>query len=122
MKSLEELKRIKEETLKAMDLRQAKDRGKIVVAMGTCGIAAGAKDTLMAVIDELDKAGVHDVQVVQSGCMGLCDREPTIEVSMKDQPSVIYGDVDDANARRIVREHVQGGQVVAELVIKRGNL
>jgi NADP-reducing hydrogenase subunit HndB len=122
MKSLEELKRIKEETLKAMDLRQAKDRGKIVVAMGTCGIAAGAKDTLMAVIEELDKAGVHDVQVVQSGCMGLCDREPTIEVSMKDQPSIIYGDVDDANARRIVREHVQGGQVVAELVIKRGNL
>ena len=122
MKSLEELKRIKEETLKAMDLRQAKDRGKIVVAMGTCGIAAGAKDTLMAVIQELDKAGVHDVQVVQSGCMGLCDREPTIEVSMKDQPSIIYGDVDDANARRIVREHVQGGQVVAELVIKRGNL
>ncbi len=122
MKSLEELKRIKEETLKAMDLRQAKDRGKIVVAMGTCGIAAGAKDTLMAVIEELDKAGVHDVQVVQSGCMGLCDREPTIEVSMKDQPSVIYGDVDDASARRIVREHVQGGQVVAELVIKRGNL
>jgi NADP-reducing hydrogenase subunit HndB len=122
MKSLEELKRIKEETLKAMDLRQSKDRGKIVVAMGTCGIAAGAKDTLMAVIEELDKAGVHDVQVVQSGCMGLCDREPTIEVSMKDQPSIIYGDVDDANARRIVREHVQGGQVVAELVIKRGNL
>ena len=122
MKSLEELKRIKEETLKAMDLRQSKDRGKIVVAMGTCGIAAGAKDTLMAVIEELDKAGIHDVQVVQSGCMGLCDREPTIEVSMKDQPSIIYGDVDDANARRIVREHVQGGQVVAELVIKRGNL
>ncbi len=122
MKSLEELKRIKEETLKAMDLRQAKDRGKIVVAMGTCGIAAGAKDTLMAVIEELDKAGVHDVQVVQSGCMGLGDREPTIEVSMKDQPSGIYGDVDDASARRIVREHVQGGQVVAELVIKRGNL
>lgn len=122
MKSLEELKRIKEETLKAMDLRQAKDRGKIVVAMGTCGIAAGAKDTLMAVLEELDKAGIHDVQVVQSGCMGLCDREPTIEVSMKDQPSIIYGDVDDANARRIVREHVQGGQVVAELVIKRGNL
>ena len=122
MKSLEELKRIKEETLKAMDLRQSKDRGKIVVAMGTCGIAAGAKDTLMAVIEELDKAGVHDVQVVQSGCMGLCDREPTIEVSMKDQPSIIYGDVDDANARRIVREQVQGGQGVAELVIKRGNL
>ncbi|MGB9578013.1 MAG: (2Fe-2S) ferredoxin domain-containing protein [Halothiobacillaceae bacterium] len=122
MKSLEELKRIKEETLKAMDLRQAKERGKIVVAMGTCGIAAGAKDTLMAVLEELDKAGIHDVQVVQSGCMGLCDREPTIEVSMKDQPSIIYGDVDDANARRIVREHVQGGQVVAELVIKRGNL
>jgi NADP-reducing hydrogenase subunit HndB len=122
MKSLEELKRIKEQTLKAMDLRQAKERGKVVVAMGTCGIAAGAKDALMAVIEELEKADIHDVQVVQSGCMGLCDREPTVEVSMKDQPSVIYGDVDDANARRIVREHIQGGQVVAELVIKRGNI
>lgn len=122
MKSLEELKRIKEQTLKAMDLRQAKERGKVVVAMGTCGIAAGAKDTLMAVIEELEKADIHDVQVVQSGCMGLCDREPTVEVSMKDQPSVIYGDVNDASARRIVREHIQGGQVVAELVIKRGNI
>jgi NADP-reducing hydrogenase subunit HndB len=122
MKSLEELKRIKEQTLKAMDLRQAKERGKVVVAMGTCGIAAGAKDALMAVIEELEKADIHDVQVVQSGCMGLCDREPTVEVSMKDQPSVIYGDVDDTSARRIVREHIQGGQVVAELVIKRGNI
>jgi NADP-reducing hydrogenase subunit HndB len=122
MKSLEELKRIKEQTLKAMDLRQAKERGKVVVAMGTCGIAAGAKDTLMAVIEELEKADIHDVQVVQSGCMGLCDREPTVEVSMKGQPNVIYGDVNDANARRIVREHIQGGQVVAELVIKRGNI
>jgi NADP-reducing hydrogenase subunit HndB len=122
MKSLEELKRIKEQTLKDMDLRRAKDRGKVVVAMGTCGIAAGAKDALMAVIEELEKADIHDVQVVQSGCMGLCDREPTVEVSMKEQPSVVYGDVNEANARRIVREHIQGGQVVAELVIKRGNI
>ena len=122
MKSLEELKRIKEQTLKDMDLRRAKDRGKVVVAMGTCGIAAGAKDALMAVIEEMEKADIHDVQVVQSGCMGLCDREPTVEVSMKDQPSVVYGDVNEANARRIVREHIQGGQVVAELVIKRGNI
>ena len=122
MKSLEELKRIKEQTLKDMDLRRAKDRGKVVVAMGTCGIAAGAKDALMAVIEEMEKADIHDVQVVQSGCMGLCDREPTVEVSMKGQPSVIYGDVNEANARRIVREHIQSGQVVAELVIKRGNI
>ena len=122
MKSLDELKRIKEQTLKEMDLRQAKDRGKVVIAMGTCGIAAGAKDTLMAVIEEMEKADIHDVQVVQSGCMGLCDKEPTMEVSMKDQPSVIYGDVNDANARRIVREHIQGGNVVADLVIKRENI
>jgi NADP-reducing hydrogenase subunit HndB len=122
MKSLEELKRIKEETLKEMDLRQAKERGKIVVAMGTCGIAAGAKDTLLSIIDELDKQGIHDVKVVQSGCMGLCDREPTVEVSMRDQPAVVYGDVDDANARRIIREHVGAGKVVADLVIKRENI
>ena len=122
MKSLEELKRIKEQILKDMDLRQTKERGKVVVAMGTCGIAAGAKDALTAVIEELEKADIHDVQVVQSGCIGLCDREPTVEVSTKDQPSVIYGDVNEANARRIVREHIQGGQVVAELVIKRGNI
>ena len=122
MKSLEELKRIKEETLKEMDLRQAKERGKIVVAMGTCGIAAGAKDTLLSIIDELDKQGIHDVKVVQSGCMGLCDREPTVEVSMRDQPAVVYGDVDDVNARRIIREHVGAGKVVADLVINRENI
>ena len=122
MKSLDELKRIKDQTLKEMDLRQAKERGKIVVAMGTCGIAAGAKDTLMAIIDELSKADVHDVKVVQSGCMGLCDREPPVEVSMKNQPVVVYGDVDEANARRIVREHIQGSKVVTDLVIKRENI
>src|SRR5450759_790963 len=122
MKSLEELKRIKEQTLKEMDLRQAKERGKVIIAMGTCGIAAGAKDTIMAIIEELEKADIHDVKVVQSGCMGLCDKEPTVEVAMKDQPAVIYGEVHNANARRIVREHVQGGNVVADLVIKRENI
>ncbi|MCL4407990.1 MAG: (2Fe-2S) ferredoxin domain-containing protein, partial [Thermotogae bacterium] len=80
IKSLEDLERIKEEGLKDLSGRQSKKRGRITVAMGTCGISAGAKDTLKALVDELDRDGIEDVAVIQSGCMGLCEVEPTVEV------------------------------------------
>jgi len=118
IKSLEDLERIKEEGLKDLSGRQSKKRGRITVAMGTCGISAGAKDTLKALVDELDKEGIEDVAVIQSGCMGLCEVEPTVEVQMGDQDPVIYGHVDSEQAKRIVKEHVVGGKILGDILVK----
>ncbi len=118
IKSLEDLERIKEEGLRDLSGRQSKKRGRITVAMGTCGISAGAKDTLKALVDELDRDGIEDVAVIQSGCMGLCEVEPTVEVQMGDQDPVIYGHVDSEQAKRIVKEHVMGGKILGDILVK----
>lgn len=118
IKSLEDLEKIKEQGLKDLSGRQSKKRGRITVAMGTCGISAGAKDTLKALVDALDKNGIEDVAVIQSGCMGLCEVEPTVEVQMGDQNPVVYGHVDPEQAQRIVKEHVMGGKILGDILVK----
>jgi len=122
IKSLEELMKIKEDAIKDLKLRQSGKRGKVIVAMGTCGIAAGAKETLKAIVDAINEFGVDDIAVVQSGCMGLCDVEPTVEVSLMDEEPIIYGNVTPEQARRIVEKHLKNGEIVADLVVKRGEV
>lgn len=116
MKSLEELKKIREQVRKDLDLRAGGQRGKIVVCMGTCGIAAGARETMKGLMDALDAAGIADVSVTAAGCAGFCEQEPLVEVQLKDQKAVRYGHVDAAAAKRIVAEHIAGGKPVAELI------
>lgn len=122
VKSLEELMKIKEKAVKDLHMRDTQKKGKIVVAMGTCGIAAGAKDTLQAVVSELSQKNINDVAVVQSGCMGLCDVEPTIEVIVEGQDPIVYGHVTPQQVRRIVEQHVVEGKVVSDLMIRKGEL
>ncbi len=122
VKSLEELMKIKEEALQNIKMRESGKRGKIIVAMGTCGIAAGAKDTLKALVEYMNEMRINDIAVVQSGCMGLCEVEPTIEVSLEGQEPVIYGHVTPENAKRIVQSHILEGKVVSDLVVKRGEV
>lgn len=122
IKSLEDLMKIKENAMKGLKMRDSGKRGKIVVAMGTCGIAAGAKDTLKAIVAALDEKNVEDVAVVQSGCFGLCDVEPTVEVHLEGADPIIYGHVTPAQASRIVDQHVLGGKVVGDLIVKKGEL
>lgn len=116
MKSLEELRKIRDQVRKDLELRGSDHRAKIVVCMGTCGIAAGARDTMRAVMKALEDGGVTDVAVVAAGCQGFCEQEPLIEVHVRDQAPVRYGRVDAAAATRVVREHVIGGRRVDELV------
>jgi NADP-reducing hydrogenase subunit HndB len=78
----------------------------IKVGMSSCGIAAGAKETFNAIIEELDAKGITHVLVRQTGCMGLCHSEPTVEVIVPHMPVVIYGNVDVATGRAIVSEHI----------------
>jgi len=90
--------------------------------MGTCGISAGAKDTLRALVDELEKNSIDDIAVIQSGCMGLCEVEPTVEVKIGDEEPVVYGHVDEEQARRIVKEHVINGHILSDILVKHGGL
>ena len=122
VKSLEDLLKIKEKALKGMKTRETGKRGKITVAMGTCGIAAGAKETLRAIIDELDRRGVDDVVVVQSGCMGLCEYEPTVKVEIEGLDPVVYGPVKPEDVPRIVQSHILEKTIVEDLVVKRGEV
>ncbi len=120
MKTLEELRQIRDETRKTMDLRSGKQRARVIVGMGTCGIAAGARDTMQAFMDALEQAGGGDVAVTATGCAGFCDQEPLVEVEIKDSEPVRYGHVDAAAAQRIVKEHLMQGKVVDALVFSQG--
>lgn len=117
IKSLEELRRLKEE---ALEKRQAKTMGghaQIIVGMGTCGIAAGARETMKAVLDMIEQENLSGIVVSQTGCIGLCEWEPIVEVSTSGGPKVSYGKVTPEKARRIMREHVMESRVVQEYVM-----
>lgn len=122
VKSIEDLMKIKEKALKELQLRDTGKRGKITVAMGTCGIAAGAKETLRAIVEALAENNINDIAVVQSGCMGLCEVEPTIEVRLEGQEPVVYGHVTPENAKRIVKQHILGNQIVSDLLVRKGEM
>jgi NADP-reducing hydrogenase subunit HndB len=116
MKTLEELHQIKSKARESIALRQKNARYTVKVALGTCGIAAGARAVMSAILDELSKRNVSDVQVTQSGCMGYCDQEPIVEVIDASGKNVIYGKIDPGSARKIIADHVINGKVVENLV------
>lgn len=105
--TLEDLRNLREAKKMEMTQRDVNDKSaQIIIGMGTCGIAAGAKDAFDAFLDELNSHGIKDTRITQTGCMGLCFSEPTVEVEVPGMPRVIYGNVDEKVARRIVREHI----------------
>ncbi len=118
--TLADLRKFRDEKRRELDRRDPTNKDvQIVVAMGTCGIAAGAKKTFAAVLDELEKKQLGTVMVRQVGCMGLCHSEPNVEVIMPDMPTVIYGKVDEKLARRIVEEHVIGKAMIDDAICDR---
>ena len=115
--TLEELRKLRESKKKEVDKRNTEGKDiSILVGMGTCGIAAGAKEAMTAFLEETDKAGLDSVVVKQTGCMGYCSTEPTVEVHMPGVPDTIYGKVSPEIARRIVHEHLMHGQLISEHV------
>lgn len=117
MKSIEDLERVKKDALNEIRLRQASGSPRVVIGMGTCGIAAGARETMLAVIDELKKRHKMDVTVSETGCIGLCVKEPIVEVDIPGQQKVVYGNVDPGKARQIVASHVVNRQAVQDWII-----
>ncbi len=117
MKSIEDLNQLREKARNALNLRNGEASARIIISMGTCGIASGAREVLMAVLDELSARGLEDVIVTQTGCRGLCEREPMMEVHMTGKPVVCYGDLNAEKARAIVDQHLAQGVVMEEWVI-----
>lgn len=112
MKSLEELDKLRKQMQEELKLREGEQQTKIVVSMGTCGIAAGARDVLSAILEELGKRKMSDVTVTQAGCAGKCDVEPLVEVIKPGREKVTYQHVDKDKARRIVVEHIINEKVL----------
>lgn len=119
--SIEDLKKIKEKEKSKMVLREGAFRAKITVHMGTCGIAAGARDIMQFFRDEIAKRNLLDIMLTNSGCAGLCSKEPMITVELQDQSPVKYGPLDKTKALRIFDEHVMEGNTVEGLAIARGS-
>jgi NADP-reducing hydrogenase subunit HndB len=118
--TLEELRAMRAESQKEMNRRMTDGNAiEVIVGMGTCGIAAGGKVTLAAFIKALDEFGLSGVTVKQTGCMGLCYVEPTVEVKMAGMPDTIYGKVDAETAREIVKTHIMEKKLVDNHIFDR---
>lgn len=118
--NLEELKKIREKAQKEVELRQKQARIRVVVGMGTSGIAAGARDVLKAFVEEISRRNLSDVIVTQTGERGLASQEPMVEVFEEGKPAVVYGSINADKAKRIIVEHVVNGKPVSDYVIEVG--
>ncbi|MBR6258714.1 MAG: (2Fe-2S) ferredoxin domain-containing protein [Oscillospiraceae bacterium] len=118
MKSIEDLKRIREEMQNKIKLRSEEGaETRVVVGMATCGIAAGARPVLAALVEEVGKRNLENVTVRQTGCIGVCRLEPIVEVFEPGKEKVTYVKMDAEKARRIIAEHIVNGHVVEEYTI-----
>jgi len=118
VKSLKELKELRESLQKDMSARDNTDKPKIIIGMGTCGIAAGARNILKAVLDEIEKREL-DVNVTQTGCIGMCEKEPLLDIKLPGKDRITYGNLEEKDVKKIILEHVINGNMVEELAIAR---
>ena len=119
--TIEDLNKISQQVKDTISLRQGIGRCRVVVHMGTCGIAAGARTIMTALMKELESRDVRDIILTTSSCAGLCSREPMVTVEVKDQPPVKYVDLTPDKAKEILQKHVVGGEIVSEYAFSVGN-
>ncbi len=117
LKSLEDLRRVREEAQQGLKVR-LETGTRIIVGMGTCGIAAGARDVMHAILEELAKRQI-EAHVETVGCIGMCVREPLVDIEQAGQPRVTYGNVKPDMIPRLIEEHLIKGRVVDEWVVGR---
>jgi NADP-reducing hydrogenase subunit HndB len=117
IKSLDDLKRIREEALEKRKAKSLSGNIQVTVAMGTCGIAAGARDTMKAILGQIEAENLSGIIVNQTGCIGLCEHEPIVQVTIGDAPKVTYGNVTPDIARKIMSEHVRAGKILQEYLL-----
>ena len=119
MKSMAELEAIRQRTLQRINLRKEDENEniRVVIGMATCGIAAGARPVMLAFMEEINKRGLSQVTVSQTGCIGMCRLEPMVDVYLPGQEKVTYVHMDPDKARRVVAEHIVNGRPVTEYTI-----
>jgi NADP-reducing hydrogenase subunit HndB len=119
--TVDDLKKIKEDYKASLTLREGGYRAKITVHMGTCGIAAGARKVMEALLDEINKSNVKDVIVTTSGCAGLCSKEPMATVEIINEAPVKYVYLNEEKMRKIFKEHVMDGKAVEDYALVIGS-
>ncbi len=119
LKSLDDLKKLRSQLQDKIDMREKGENPEsmvqVKVAMSTCGIAAGARETMNFFLEALKKRSINAV-VTQTGCMGFCYAEPTVEVTLPDRDAVVFGDVDLAKADEIIETYIKTGNLVDGLI------
>jgi NADP-reducing hydrogenase subunit HndB len=115
--TIDDLKRIKEETSKSTSLRDGEANIKITVHMGTCGIAAGARAVMDALMEEMAEADRHDIRVVTSGCMGMCSSEPNVTIESMEAEPIVYKKMDSNRMRQVFKRHVLLGEVQSDFAL-----
>lgn len=118
IKSLEDLKKLREQALQKREVKRTEGQAQVIVGMGTCGIAAGARETMKAVLDTIEQESLSGIIVTQTGCIGLCEKEPIMQVVVGEGEKVVYGKVSPEVARQIMHDHVLNGKVVENHVIR----
>ena len=108
--TIEDLKKLREDSKKRISLREGETTVKITVHMGTCGIAAGARDVMGALLEEMAEADRQDIRVVTSGCLGICSGEPNVTVETRGQDPVVYQHMDRNKVRQVFKRHVLLGE------------
>lgn len=119
--TLDQLRKKREEAQKGIYLREGKYKSKITVHMGTCGIAAGAREIVTAFLGEIENISEKDVMLTTSGCAGLCSMEPMATVELLNSPLVKYGNLNDKKVKKIFNEHILGGKIVKDYAIGIGS-
>jgi NADP-reducing hydrogenase subunit HndB len=118
--SIDDLKKIRETSRRTLTLRSGEARARITVHLGTCGISAGARDIMSALLNEIEKLNITDVIVTTSGCAGLCSREPMATVELAGQPPVKYVELKPERIVRVLKEHVLEGKIVSDFALASG--
>jgi (2Fe-2S) ferredoxin len=119
VKSLEDLIKLRDQARQMTELREESEKAKVIIGMGTCGIAAGARETMKAILDEINKRKLSGIAITQTGCLGLCEQEPIVEVQIAGQPRIVYGKISAEKARQIVSKHLVNNSIIGEWVIGR---
>src|SRR5210317_2067228 len=115
--TIEDLKKIKEQTAKSTSLRDGDANVKITVHMGTCGIAAGARAVMNALMEEMAAADRQDIRIVASGCMGMCSSEPNVTVETLGSQPIVYQLMDSNKTRQVFKRHVLLGEVQTDFAL-----
>jgi NADP-reducing hydrogenase subunit HndB len=118
--TIEDLKKIRDEAARTITIRSGVARARVTIHMGTCGISAGARDVMAALMKEIEAQGLTDVIVTTSGCAGLCSREPMVTVEVAEQAPVKYVDMSAAKIVNVLKQHVLGGKPVTEYALASG--